>query len=556
MLPWWCAALFLVALWIMGGIHVAAAPGPGPDGPGKAQASEGVTERETAPEAPTVPKEAAEGEAPADEDEEGGEGGEAADDADERLRRYAELSMEVIPLFEKKAYAQAREMLFEMVALQPGSETAWYNLACANALLGDPAEATANLLRSIEEGWSDFRHMERDPDLDSLRDLPPYADLLARREEIQRSRAERIHADLVEEFGKGYLYGINDSLRIVFATDVDERTLGEMKTKLTRHARALQGTLFEHGFDQYLTVVIPREWRMGNIAGYYRGDQEMLAARDVGVTLMHEFTHALHFADQKARGQEHAYWTVEGLATLFESADIVGEDLVPQGNHRLFLLRQRVEQGRDVPWKQFFSLSPRDFMRRAGDHYSQARYILFYLHDRGLLAEWYQAYVEGFETDKTGMRAFKEVLGRPVPEIEEDWREWVLALPLPPSRIDAGSASLGIVIGHERDGVRIQQLLHGSGAEEAGLAPGDVITRLDEDRILDGETLIARISTREVGDTVEVEYRRGSEYRNAVVILAPLPGRRVPGRPAEPDPEELQEPEDAEDREESGPQEE
>jgi len=55
----------------------------------------------------------------------------------------------------------------------------------------------------------------------------------------------------------------------------------------------------------------------------------------MGSILTHEFTHALHFADQEGRGQEHPIWIAEGLATLFESSKLLGGHAVPQANYRL-----------------------------------------------------------------------------------------------------------------------------------------------------------------------------------------------------------------------------
>ncbi len=488
-----------------------------------------------------------EGDDPADEvDEEpdsAADEGEEEDAADAEMRRYAELASRVVQLFENDDIEEVRDVLYEMVEMRPDSEVDWYNLSCAYARLDEPAMAMKYLERSIEEGWANFRHMERDPDLDPLRELSEYLEILSRREEIQRHRAEIILDDLVNDYGDDYLFGIDDDLRIVFATDIDERTLAEMKEALSFYASALQRDLFDHGFDKYLTVLVPREWNMGAVAGFYFGARELVAARDVGMTMLHEFTHALHFADQNARGQEHAFWTVEGLATLYESADIVGEELVPRANHRLHLLRHRLERNRHVSLERFFNLSPRDFMRRAAENYSQARYILFYLYDQGLLSDWYKNYVEHFDEDPSGAQAIEKVYGKSLAEFEEEWREWVLELSLPPSHIASGNASLGIVIGHERAGVRILQMLPGSGAEEAGLAPDDVITRIDEERIYDTETLIARISAREIGDTVAVEFRRGKEYLDTVVVLTPLQGRRASLPEPEPEPEPDPEPE-------------
>ncbi|HAK95583.1 MAG TPA: hypothetical protein DCM87_11395 [Planctomycetes bacterium] len=51
----------------------------------------------------------------------------------------------------------------------------WYDLACAYALSGRPAEAIDALLASIEKGFRDREHLVRnDPDLESLRQLPEF----------------------------------------------------------------------------------------------------------------------------------------------------------------------------------------------------------------------------------------------------------------------------------------------------------------------------------------------------------------------------------------------
>jgi lipopolysaccharide biosynthesis regulator YciM len=46
---------------------------------------------------------------------------------------------------------------------------AHYNIACAFALAGDRARALRYLWRSVHSGFDDPGHMDRDPDLDSLR---------------------------------------------------------------------------------------------------------------------------------------------------------------------------------------------------------------------------------------------------------------------------------------------------------------------------------------------------------------------------------------------------
>jgi len=53
-----------------------------------------------------------------------------------------------------------------------------YNVACGYALLGKKDEAIEWLQKSIKAGWSNFEHMESDPDLDSLRNDPRYKKII------------------------------------------------------------------------------------------------------------------------------------------------------------------------------------------------------------------------------------------------------------------------------------------------------------------------------------------------------------------------------------------
>ena len=65
-----------------------------------------------------------------------------------------------------------------LVELRPLDGVAHYNLACSLALLGNSQEALAALWQAFEVGYDDVVHLESDPDLESLRELPGYQDLL------------------------------------------------------------------------------------------------------------------------------------------------------------------------------------------------------------------------------------------------------------------------------------------------------------------------------------------------------------------------------------------
>lgn len=66
----------------------------------------------------------------------------------------------------------------QLVALRPHDPTAHYNLACRYALLQQAELALATLRKAVELGYRDFRFMEQDRDLDSIRTDPRFRQIL------------------------------------------------------------------------------------------------------------------------------------------------------------------------------------------------------------------------------------------------------------------------------------------------------------------------------------------------------------------------------------------
>ncbi len=68
----------------------------------------------------------------------------------------------------------------KLVSLLPDSPVAHYNLACSYSLLDDADRALGSLERAIRLGYKDFKHLERDPDLEKLRKDRRFAALIKR----------------------------------------------------------------------------------------------------------------------------------------------------------------------------------------------------------------------------------------------------------------------------------------------------------------------------------------------------------------------------------------
>jgi tetratricopeptide (TPR) repeat protein len=98
-----------------------------------------------------------------------------------RAPRYAEVVEILGGLYTKTGrIADGLRMDRILVRLQPGNDTAHYNLACSLALTRRKAAALRALRQAIDLGYADHEWMEQDPDLDNLKGHPEFAALLER----------------------------------------------------------------------------------------------------------------------------------------------------------------------------------------------------------------------------------------------------------------------------------------------------------------------------------------------------------------------------------------
>jgi tetratricopeptide (TPR) repeat protein len=65
-----------------------------------------------------------------------------------------------------------------LVELRPNDPLAYYNLACSYSLLKKIDHAVRALRKAIELGYSDFRYLREDHDLDAIRHDPRFRQLL------------------------------------------------------------------------------------------------------------------------------------------------------------------------------------------------------------------------------------------------------------------------------------------------------------------------------------------------------------------------------------------
>jgi putative serine protease PepD len=84
-------------------------------------------------------------------------------------------------------------------------------------------------------------------------------------------------------------------------------------------------------------------------------------------------------------------------------------------------------------------------------------------------------------------------------------------------------ARLGITVGNpqsgEDAGAVVREVTSGSTADKAGLASGSVITKIDDQRITDADSLVATIRSYRPGDSVTVTWTSNGEEQSADLVL-------------------------------------
>ncbi len=106
----------------------------------------------------------------------------AQTDAMERAQLIEAIYPVMIAALEAKQFGRARNICDQVIVWEPQNPVHHYNLACIEAQAGGSripyAFGALDLAAAL--GFSDFEHMQADPDLKPLRDDPRFADLVRR----------------------------------------------------------------------------------------------------------------------------------------------------------------------------------------------------------------------------------------------------------------------------------------------------------------------------------------------------------------------------------------
>lgn len=168
--------------------------------------------------------------------------------------------------------------------------------------------------------------------------------------------------------------------------------------------------------------------RPGTPFGYYSPKHRALIMNisTGGGTLVHEIVHpymAANFPTCPA-------WFNEGLASLYEQSRDKDGQIIGLTNWRLRGLQAAIGDGKLVTFRQLTHTTRDQFYSdQRGIHYAQARYLCYYLQERGKLKEFYDAFRARHTSDPTGYQTLVSVLGeRDMNGFQERWEAWVMEL--------------------------------------------------------------------------------------------------------------------------------
>ena len=244
----------------------------------------------------------------------------------------------------------------------------------------------------------------------------------------------------LERAGAGFESAVVGSFVIVASGPMPRAVRDEAAETVAWASRLLRADFFAHDPGAILTIwVFPDEesYMRGTSAvlgivpdtpyGFYRPCKHALVV-DAGYgygTLVHELTHAFMDGDFP----DAPVWMKEGLASLFEAPREEEGHLRGATNWRLPELQRAIAAGRAPSFDRMADAGRGAFSGKEGPlFYATARYLCFYLQERGLLRGYYAAFRARSGTDANGLGTLRDATARDLGALRREWEGFVMAL--------------------------------------------------------------------------------------------------------------------------------
>ena len=148
-----------------------------------------------------------------------------------------------------------------------------------------------------------------------------------------------------------------------------------------------------------------------------------------GGTLVHEMVHAF----MESNFPQCPAWFNEGLASLYEQSGQRNGHIVGYTNWRLAGLQKAIRAKKVPSFKDLTFTSTRQFYHQdSGTNYAQARYLFYYLQEKGKLRAFYKAFHKNHKTDPTGYKTLVEILDvKDMDAFKKQWESYCMKLKFP-----------------------------------------------------------------------------------------------------------------------------
>jgi hypothetical protein len=164
--------------------------------------------------------------------------------------------------------------------------------------------------------------------------------------------------------------------------------------------------------------------------GYYSAEHRALIMNiSTGSgTLVHEIVHPF----MRANFPSCPPWFNEGLASLYEASAEKDGHIRGLINWRFKGLEKAIKDHKTISFQQLTALSEIEFYGGSdsySQYYGQARYLCYYLQEKGLLKKFYAEFMANAKTDPTGYQTLKRILGTDnMKAFQAEWEQFVLKL--------------------------------------------------------------------------------------------------------------------------------
>jgi len=165
--------------------------------------------------------------------------------------------------------------------------------------------------------------------------------------------------------------------------------------------------------------------------GYYSPQHKALIMNigTGGGTLVHEIVHPFMRSNFPACPD----WFNEGLASLYEQSEDRGGHIRGMTNWRLAGLQAAIKAKTLASFKDLCATTTVQFYNQdKGNNYAQARYLCYYMQQKGVLVKFYKEFTANAKVDPTGYKTLQRVLGEAdMDKFQKNWEEYVSGLRFP-----------------------------------------------------------------------------------------------------------------------------